>query len=120
MAERWSKERRIEHTRQILLDAAEEVFGADSAYLVEVECSVGNESFAHDGRFHACGGGGRVFGSLCRHGVEVYTECLYTSHAVGQVDVEQDSAEVEYDVLNHDCLVVFDVYVHLREWNFDA
>jgi hypothetical protein len=82
--------------------------------------TVGNESFAHDGRFHACGGGGRVFGSLCRHGVEVYTECLYTSHAVGQVDVEQDSAEVEYDDLNHDYLVVFDVYVHLREWNFDA
>ncbi len=44
MAERWTKERRIEHTRQILLDAAEEVFarkGFTGAALEEIADAAG-------------------------------------------------------------------------------
>lgn len=44
MAERWTKERRIEHTRQILLDAAEEVFarkGLTGAALEEIADAAG-------------------------------------------------------------------------------
>ncbi|MCZ8380887.1 TetR family transcriptional regulator [Mycobacterium sp. CPCC 205372] len=44
MAERWTKERRAEHTRQILLDAAEEVFarkGLSGAALEEIADAAG-------------------------------------------------------------------------------
>ncbi len=44
MAERWNKERRTEHTRQILLDAAEEVFarkGLTGAALEEIADAAG-------------------------------------------------------------------------------
>ncbi|ADT98422.1 MULTISPECIES: TetR/AcrR family transcriptional regulator [Mycolicibacterium] len=44
MAERWTKERRTEHTRQILLDAAEEVFarkGLTGAALEEIADAAG-------------------------------------------------------------------------------
>ena len=44
VAERWTKERRIEHTRQILLDAAEEVFarkGLTGAALEEIADAAG-------------------------------------------------------------------------------
>ncbi|MUM00193.1 TetR family transcriptional regulator, partial [Mycolicibacterium sp. CBMA 334] len=39
MAERWTKQRRLEHTRNVLLDAAEEVFarkGFDGAALEDI------------------------------------------------------------------------------------
>lgn len=44
MAERWTKERRIEHSRQIVLDAAEEVFarkGLTGAALEEIADAAG-------------------------------------------------------------------------------
>lgn len=61
MAERWTKQRRLEHTRNVLLDAAEEVFarkGFDGAALEDI-AEVGG--YTRGASYSHCGSKAELF-----------------------------------------------------------
>jgi len=65
MAERWTKQRRLEHTRNVLLDAAEEVFarkGFDGAALEDIAAGSLRDPYGAGGlrRHPNCSWRGRI------------------------------------------------------------
>lgn len=93
MAERWTKERRTEHTRQILLDAAEEVFarkGLTGAALEEIADVAG---FTRGAIYSQFGAKEKLFLAVVdrqrQRFLEGFTEVVMSFHRLGDVDIDE-------------------------------
>ncbi|MGV0607521.1 TetR/AcrR family transcriptional regulator [Mycolicibacterium sp. XJ1904] len=93
MAERWTKERRIEHTRQILLDAAEEVFarkGLTGAALEEIADAAG---FTRGAIYSQFGAKEKLFLAVVdrqrQRFLDGFIEVMMSFHRLGDVDVDE-------------------------------
>ena len=93
MAERWTKERRIEHTRQILLDAAEEVFarkGLTGASLEEIADAAG---FTRGAIYSQFGAKEKLFLAVVdrrrQRFLDGFAEVMMSFHRPGDVDIDE-------------------------------
>ncbi|KUI38988.1 TetR family transcriptional regulator [Mycobacterium sp. IS-1496] len=93
MAERWTKERRIEHTRQILLDAAEEVFarrGLTGAALEEIADAAG---FTRGAIYSQFGAKETLFLAVVdrqrQRFLDGFAEVMMSFHSLGDVDIDE-------------------------------
>lgn len=93
MAERWTKERRIEHTRQILLDAAEEVFarkGLTGAALEEIADAAG---FTRGIIYSQFGAKEKLFLAVVdrqrQRFLDGFAEVMTSFHRLGDVDIDE-------------------------------
>ncbi|CAJ1502842.1 TetR/AcrR family transcriptional regulator [[Mycobacterium] burgundiense] len=93
MAERWTKERRTEHTRQILLDAAEEVFarkGLTGAALEEIADSAG---FTRGAIYSQFGAKEKLFLAVVDRQrdrfLDGFIEVMASFHRLSDVDVNE-------------------------------
>ncbi|KUI27295.1 TetR family transcriptional regulator [Mycobacterium sp. IS-1742] len=93
MAERWTKERRIEHTRQILLDAAEEVFarrGLTGAALEEIADAAG---FTRGAIYSQFGAKETLFLAVVdrqrQRFLDGFAEVMMSFHRLSDVDVDE-------------------------------
>lgn len=93
MVERWTKERRVEHTRQILLDAAEEVFarkGLTGAALEEIADAAG---FTRGIIYSQFGAKEKLFLAVVdrqrQRFLEGFAEVMKSFHSLGDVDIDE-------------------------------
>lgn len=93
MAERWTKERRAEHTRQILLDAAEEVFarkGLTGAALEEIADAAG---FTRGAIYSQFGAKEKLFLAVVdrqrQRFLDGFIEVMMSFHRLSDVDVDE-------------------------------
>ncbi|VEG47041.1 TetR family transcriptional regulator [Mycolicibacterium flavescens] len=93
MAERWTKERRAEHTRQILLDAAEEVFarkGLTGAALEEIADAAG---FTRGAIYSQFGAKEKLFLAVVdrqrQRFLDGFIEVMMSFHRLDDVDVDE-------------------------------
>lgn len=93
MAERWTKERRIEHTRQILLDAAEEVFarkGLTGAALEEIADTAG---FTRGIIYSQFGAKEKLFLAVVdrqrQRFLDGFAEVMTSFHRLSDVDIDE-------------------------------
>lgn len=93
MAERWTKERRTEHTRQILLDAAEEVFarkGLTGAALEEIADAAG---FTRGAIYSQFGAKEKLFLAVVdrqrQQFLNGFAEVMDSFHRLSDVDVDE-------------------------------
>lgn len=93
MAERWTKERRTEHTRQILLDAAEEVFarkGLTGAALEEIADAAG---FTRGAIYSQFGAKEKLFLAVVdrqrQQFLDGFAEVMDSFHRLSDVDVDE-------------------------------
>jgi AcrR family transcriptional regulator len=93
MAERWTKERRAEHTRQILLDAAEEVFarkGLTGAALEEIADAAG---FTRGAIYSQFGAKEKLFLAVVdrqrQRFLDGFAEVMMSFHRLGDVDIDE-------------------------------
>lgn len=93
VAERWTKERRIEHTRQILLDAAEEVFarkGLTGAALEEIADAAG---FTRGAIYSQFGAKEKLFLAVVdrqrQRFLDGFAEVMMSFHSLGDVDIDE-------------------------------
>ncbi|MGE2728624.1 TetR/AcrR family transcriptional regulator [Mycolicibacterium vaccae] len=93
MAERWTKERRIEHTRQVLLDAAEEVFarkGLTGAALEEIAESAG---FTRGAIYSQFGAKEKLFLAVVdrqrQRFLDGFAEVMMSFHRLSDVDIDE-------------------------------
>jgi AcrR family transcriptional regulator len=93
VAERWTKERRTEHTRQILLDAAEEVFarkGLTGAALEEIADSAG---FTRGAIYSQFGAKEKLFLAVVDRQrdrfLDGFIEVMASFHRLSDVDVNE-------------------------------
>ncbi|MFZ0831934.1 MAG: TetR family transcriptional regulator [Mycobacterium sp.] len=93
MAERWTKERRAEHTRQILLDAAEEVFvrkGLTGAALEEIADAAG---FTRGAIYSQFGAKEKLFLAVVdrqrQRFLDGFTEVMMSFHRLSDVDIDE-------------------------------
>lgn len=93
VAERWTKERRIEHTRQILLDAAEEVFarrGLTGAALEEIADAAG---FTRGAIYSQFGAKETLFLAVVdrqrQRFLDGFAEVMMSFHRLGDVDIDE-------------------------------
>ena len=93
MAERWTKERRTEHTRQILLDAAEEVFarkGLTGAALEEIAEAAG---FTRGAIYSQFGAKEKLFLAVVdrqrQRFLDGFAEVMMSFHRLGDVDIDE-------------------------------
>ena len=93
MAERWTKERRTEHTRQILLDAAEEVFarkGLTGAALEEIADAAG---FTRGAIYSQFGAKEKLFLAVVdrqrQRFLDGFAEVMLSFHRLGDVDIDE-------------------------------
>ncbi|GAB3229158.1 TetR/AcrR family transcriptional regulator [Mycolicibacterium hippocampi] len=93
MAERWTKERRTEHTRQILLDAAEEVFarkGLTGAALEEIADAAG---FTRGAIYSQFGAKEKLFLAVVdrqrQRFLDGFVEVMMSFHRLGDVDIDE-------------------------------
>lgn len=92
MAERWTKERRTEHTRQILLDAAEEVFarkGLTGAALEEIAEVAG---FTRGAIYSQFGAKEKLFLEVVdrqrQRFLDGFAEVMMSFHRLSDVDID--------------------------------
>lgn len=93
MAERWTKERRTEHTRQILLDAAEEVFarkGLTGAALEEIAETAG---FTRGAIYSQFGAKEKLFLAVVdrqrQRFLDGFAEVMMSFHRLSDVDIDE-------------------------------
>lgn len=93
MAERWTRERRIEHTRQILLDAAEEVFvrkGLTGAALEEIADAAG---FTRGIIYSQFGAKEKLFLAVVdrqrQRFLDGFAEIMTAFHSLDDVDIDE-------------------------------
>ncbi len=93
MAERWTRERRVEHTRTLLLDAAEELFarkGFSGAALEDIADTAGYTRGAIYAHF---GGKEELFLALIeRHRqrfLDGFADVISSAHRLEEVDVDE-------------------------------
>ncbi|ORB28214.1 TetR/AcrR family transcriptional regulator [Mycolicibacterium parafortuitum] len=93
MVERWTKERRTEHTRQILLDAAEEVFarkGLTGAALEEIADAAG---FTRGAIYSQFGAKEKLFLAVVdrqrQRFLDGFAEIMMSFHRLSDVDVDE-------------------------------
>lgn len=93
MAERWTKERRAEHTRQILLDAAEEVFarkGLTGAALEEIADTAG---FTRGAIYSQFGAKEKLFLAVVdrqrQRFLDGFAEVMMSFHRLSDVDIDE-------------------------------
>lgn len=93
MAERWTKERRAEHTRQILLDAAEEVFarkGLTGAALEEIADAAG---FTRGAIYSQFGAKEKLFLAVVdrqrQRFLDGFAEVMDSFHRLSDVDIDE-------------------------------
>ncbi|MCV7282194.1 TetR/AcrR family transcriptional regulator [Mycolicibacterium flavescens] len=93
MAERWTKERRTEHTRQILLDAAEEVFarkGLTGAALEEIADAAG---FTRGAIYSQFGAKENLFLEVVdrqrQRFLDGFIEVMMSFHRLDDVDIDE-------------------------------
>lgn len=93
MAERWTKERRTEHTRQVLLDAAEEVFarkGLTGAALEEIAEVAG---FTRGAIYSQFGAKEKLFLEVVdrqrQRFLDGFAEVMMSFHRLGDVDIDE-------------------------------
>lgn len=93
MAERWTKERRTEHTRQILLDAAEEVFarkGLTGAALEEIADAAG---FTRGAIYSQFGAKEKLFLAVVdrqrQRFLDGFAEVMMSFHRLSDVDIDE-------------------------------
>ena len=96
VAERWTKERRIEHTRQILLDAAEEVFarkGLTGAALEEIADAAG---FTRGAIYSQFGAKEKLFLAVVdrqrQRFLDGFAEVMMSFHRLADVDIDELAA----------------------------
>ncbi|MGE2713393.1 TetR/AcrR family transcriptional regulator [Mycolicibacterium litorale] len=93
MAERWTKERRAEHTRQILLDAAEEVFarkGLTGAALEEIADAAG---FTRGAIYSQFGAKEKLFLAVVdrqrERFLDGFADVMQSFHRLSDVDIDE-------------------------------
>lgn len=93
MVERWTKERRAEHTRQILLDAAEEVFarkGLTGAALEEIADAAG---FTRGAIYSQFGAKEKLFLAVVdrqrQRFLDGFAEVMMSFHRLSDVDIDE-------------------------------
>ncbi|BBX15490.1 TetR family transcriptional regulator [Mycolicibacterium duvalii] len=93
MAERWTKERRTEHTRQVLLDAAEEVFarkGLTGAALEEIADTAG---FTRGAIYSQFGAKETLFLAVVdrqrQRFLDGFAEVMMSFHRLDDVDIDE-------------------------------
>lgn len=93
MAERWTKERRTEHTRQVLLDAAEEVFarkGLTGAALEEIADVAG---FTRGAIYSQFGAKEKLFLAVVdrqrQRFLDGFAEVMMSFHRLDDVDIDE-------------------------------
>ncbi|MBU9766444.1 TetR/AcrR family transcriptional regulator [Mycobacterium sp. TNTM28] len=93
MAERWTKERRIEHSRQIVLDAAEEVFarkGLTGAALEEIAETAG---FTRGIIYSQFGAKEKLFLAVVdrqrQRFLDGFTDVMTSFRRLGDVDIDE-------------------------------
>lgn len=93
MAERWTKERRAEHLRQVLLDAAEEVFarkGLTGAALEEIADTAG---FTRGAIYSQFGAKEKLFLAVVDRQrdrfLDGFTEIMMSFHRLDDVDIDE-------------------------------
>jgi AcrR family transcriptional regulator len=93
VAERWTKERRAEHTRQILLDAAEEVFarkGLTGAALEEIADAAG---FTRGAIYSQFGAKEKLFLAVVdrqrQRFLDGFAEVMISFHRLSDVDIDE-------------------------------
>jgi AcrR family transcriptional regulator len=93
VAERWTRERRIEHTRQILLDAAEEVFarkGLTGAALEEIADAAG---FTRGAIYSQFGAKEKLFLAVVdrqrQQFLDGFAEVMMSFHRLSDVDLDE-------------------------------
>ncbi|MCV7056796.1 TetR/AcrR family transcriptional regulator [Mycolicibacterium gilvum] len=93
MAERWTKERRTEHTRQILLDAAEEVFarkGLTGAALEEIADAAG---FTRGAIYSQFGAKEKLFLAVVdrqrQRFLDGFADVMDSFHRLSDVDIDE-------------------------------
>lgn len=93
MAERWTKERRTEHTRQILLDAAEEVFarkGLTGAALEEIADAAG---FTRGAIYSQFGAKEKLFLAVVdrqrQRFLDGFVDIMMSFHRLSDVDIDE-------------------------------
>ncbi|ABM15098.1 MULTISPECIES: TetR/AcrR family transcriptional regulator [Mycolicibacterium] len=93
MAERWTKERRTEHTRQILLDAAEEVFarkGLTGAALEEIAEAAG---FTRGAIYSQFGAKEKLFLAVVdrqrQRFLDGFADVMMSFHRLSDVDIDE-------------------------------
>ncbi|MEV3905973.1 TetR family transcriptional regulator [Mycobacterium sp. NPDC050551] len=96
MAERWTKERRAEHIRQILLDAAEEVFarkGLTGAALEEIADAAG---FTRGAIYSQFGAKEKLFLAVVdrqrQRFLDGFAEVMMSFHRLDDVDIDELAA----------------------------
>jgi AcrR family transcriptional regulator len=96
VAERWTKERRTEHTRQILLDAAEEVFarkGLTGAALEEIAEAAG---FTRGAIYSQFGAKEKLFLAVVdrqrQQFLDGFAEVMMSFHRLSDVDIDELAA----------------------------
>ncbi|OBH99029.1 TetR/AcrR family transcriptional regulator [Mycobacterium sp. E2733] len=93
MAERWTRERRLEHTRGLLLDAAEEVFarkGLSGAALEDIAEAAGYTRGAIYSHF---GAKEELFLAVTdrqrQRFLDGFTEVIQSFHRLGDIDIDE-------------------------------
>lgn len=93
MAERWTRERRAEHLRQLLLDAAEEVFarkGLTGAALEEIADAAG---FTRGAIYSQFGAKEKLFLAVVdrqrQRFLDGFTEVMMSFHHLNDVDIDE-------------------------------
>ncbi|ORB75502.1 TetR/AcrR family transcriptional regulator [Mycobacterium scrofulaceum] len=93
MAERWTRERRLEHTRGLLLDAAEEIFarkGLSGAALEDIADAAGYTRGAIYSHF---GAKEELFLAVTdrqrQRFLDGFTEIIHSFHRLGDIDIDE-------------------------------
>ena len=93
MAERWTKERRLEHTRQILLDAAEEVFARKGLTGAALEDIADTAGFTRGAIYSQFGAKEKLFLAVVdrqrQRFLEGFAEVMMSFHRLDDVDVDE-------------------------------
>ncbi|MGB9222990.1 TetR/AcrR family transcriptional regulator [Mycobacterium sp.] len=93
MAERWTKERRLEHTRQILLDAAEEVFARKGLTGAALEDIADTAGFTRGAIYSQFGAKEKLFLAVVdrqrQRFLDGFAEVMMSFHRLDDVDVDE-------------------------------
>ncbi|MGB9307975.1 MAG: TetR family transcriptional regulator [Mycobacterium sp.] len=93
MAERWTKQRRLEHTRQILLDAAEEVFARKGLTGAALEDIADTAGFTRGAIYSQFGAKEKLFLAVVdrqrQRFLEGFAEVMMSFHRLDDVDVDE-------------------------------
>ena len=93
MAERWTKERRLEHTRQILLDAAEEVFARKGLTGAALEDIAETAGFTRGAIYSQFGAKEKLFLAVVdrqrQRFLDGFAEVMMSFHRLDDVDIDE-------------------------------